>query len=50
MKTVYKLILKRNLDVILEDTIEIEDVSIMSTTNAKEFEKKIRDYIRGLNP
>jgi hypothetical protein len=50
MKTVYKLILKKNLDVILEDTIEIEDVSIMGTTNAKEFEKKIRDYIRGLNP
>lgn len=37
MKTEYKLILKKNLDVILEDTIEIEDVSIMSTTNAKEY-------------
>ena len=50
MKTEYRLILKKNLDEILEDTIEIEDASIMSTPNAKEFEKKIRDYIRGLNP
>lgn len=50
MITEYKLILKKNDDLILEDTILIEDPSVMSSPNAKEFEKKIRDYIRSLNP
>lgn len=35
MKTEYKLILKKNLDVILEDTIEIEDASEIYDTPAE---------------
>lgn len=51
MKTEYRLILQKNNDSILEDTISIEDVSVMGNRpNCAEFEKKIRDYIRGLNP
>lgn len=50
MITKFKVILKKDLNEVLEDTVEIEDVGIFNTPNAKEFEKKIRDYIRGLNP
>lgn len=50
MKTEYRLILKKNDDSILEDTIVVEDASTLSNPNGSEFEKKIRDYIRGLNP
>ena len=47
MQVEYRLILKRNDDSILEDTVIIDDFPDMEKTGA--FEKKIRDYIRGLN-
>lgn len=50
MKNEYRIILKKNGNSIIEDTIIIDDLSIMSTPNGAEFEKKIRDYIRSLNP
>ncbi len=51
MITKYKLILEKDGCSVLEDSVCIEDVSIMgSRPNCAEFEKKIRDYIRGLNP
>lgn len=49
MRNEYQIVLKRNGHVILVDTKEIDDASIMSTTNADEFEKKVRDYVRALN-
>jgi hypothetical protein len=46
----YRLILKKNDNSMLEDTIEIVEDGVMSTPNSTAFEKKIRDYIRSLNP
>ena len=51
MQVEYRLILKRDDKSVLEDTIIIEEVSVMGNRpNSREFEKKIRDYVRGLNP
>lgn len=41
----YRLILKRDEKSILEDTIVLDGFS----TDLASFEKRIRDYIRGLN-
>ena len=49
MQNEYQIVLKRNGHVVLVDTKEIDDASIMSTPNADEFEKKVRDYVRALN-
>ncbi len=48
--TEFRLILERDGRSILEDTINVKDCSVMYTPNADEFETKIRNYIRGLNP
>ena len=51
MNVEYRLILKKDDKSILEDTIVIEEVSVLGNRpNSKEFEKKIREYIRGLTP